>query len=352
MSKSAVVGGCLLIISLFCLGMACQSKQAIENATPLVITVEVPVTVEVTRVELIEVTAVPPTMAAPTREALVVSATGVFTATHPTIYVPLPPGTNCPGMTQLDMNTCAAERAYESARVVDEILSARLEDPFWPDQGRDWSYEGPDALLISQAHWDEYKQDYCAWQAQLFAAGSMQPQIYSDCVYRHNQARIEELCLYAYAAIPACASDTVVISTTPAEPSQWPGYELILCDGLGNPAMLACGSDWIVETEQLLEQIIAALIEEKYNQHNLPPDWLEEYERLLTTSQSEFETYKADYCQWQAYTYQGGAEQGIAHLACLARLNLARINEMLAFSCSHGSNISFCRAGDEDTTEE
>jgi uncharacterized protein YecT (DUF1311 family) len=213
MSKSAVNGGCLLIILLLGLGMACQNKEAVANATPLLITVERPVTVEVTRVEFVEVTAVPVAIAPQTTPTIAVStkptstltttstpvttatvaatttldwqAIGVFTATFPILKVEPPFKLNCPGMTQLEMNFCAAHDAYDIAREVDALMTNLIQ----LSRSEEWVQH----LLLSHEGWETYKKQECDWIAFHSEGGSIQPLIYWACIASENEERVQEL---------------------------------------------------------------------------------------------------------------------------------------------------------------
>lgn len=84
----------------------------------------------------------------------------------------------CPGDTQLEMNECASLAHEQADRRLNQLYRQLDKTP---------------ALVAAEKAWIAYRDAECAYQAQRYEGGSMQPQVYSSCLAALTEDRIRQL---------------------------------------------------------------------------------------------------------------------------------------------------------------
>jgi uncharacterized protein YecT (DUF1311 family) len=109
----------------------------------------------------------------------------------------------CPGAeTQYEMNQCMA-RHYQDAdrrlndlyKRIETLLEAQLKDAANSKDAAQAKYEeaGLEDLRAAARAWISYRDAQCEAARQRFEGGSMAPMIYSRCMWRATEHRIEDL---------------------------------------------------------------------------------------------------------------------------------------------------------------
>jgi uncharacterized protein YecT (DUF1311 family) len=91
------------------------------------------------------------------------------------------------GLTQVEMNTCASERAQAADKRL-AALVAEL-DP-------DVESRGAESLASIQRRWVELRDLDCKWEQSSFRGGSIAPMLYANCLSDHTEQRINRLSMF------------------------------------------------------------------------------------------------------------------------------------------------------------
>jgi uncharacterized protein YecT (DUF1311 family) len=123
------------------------------------------------------------------------------------IYPQNPSGTNtadpCPGTeTQYEMNQCMS-RHYQDAdrrlndlyKRIETLMERQLENARDNKDAAQAKYEegGLKNLRAAARAWISYRDPQCEAARQRFEGGSMAPMIYSGCMWRATEHRVQEL---------------------------------------------------------------------------------------------------------------------------------------------------------------
>ena len=91
------------------------------------------------------------------------------------------------GRTQLEMNTCAGQKAEVANKRLAALL-AELDRVLVPAARR--------GLASVQARWVELRDLDCKWEQSEFEGGSVAPTVYANCVASQTEQRIQRLSIF------------------------------------------------------------------------------------------------------------------------------------------------------------